>query len=122
MVHEVKILKKNKKVQEKETCKIQRMGICFPGYLKDKGRGGGETFRLVINPGGGKRCKNMQKLNKRKKFGGGGHTVLLHDAQELDDDLGRRPDQDLPLAGLLGVVDGIQSIVENGSLDHFDGD
>lgn len=46
--------------------------------------------------------------------------MLLHDAQKLDDDLGRRPDQDLPLARLLGVVDGIQGVVENGSLDHFD--
>lgn len=41
-------------IQEKETCKIQRMGFCFSGYLKDKGRGGGVTFRLVINPGGKK--------------------------------------------------------------------
>lgn len=49
------------------------------------------------------------------------HTVLLHDAQELDDDLGRRPDQDLPLTGLLGVVDGIEGVVENGCLDHFGG-
>lgn len=49
------------------------------------------------------------------------HTVALHDGQELDNDLGRRTDQDLALAGLLGVVDGIEAIVENGSLDHFGG-
>lgn len=48
-------------------------------------------------------------------------TVLLHDSEELDDDLGRRPDQDLALASLLGVVDGIERIVEDGSLDHLDG-
>jgi hypothetical protein len=49
------------------------------------------------------------------------HTVLLHDAQELDDDLGGRTDQDLTLASLLGVVDGVKRIVEDGSLDHCDG-
>ena len=41
------------------------------------------------------------------------HTVLLHDAEELDDDLGRRSDQDLSLSGLLGVVDGVERIVED---------
>lgn len=48
-------------------------------------------------------------------------TVLLHDSQELDNDLGGRSDQDLTLASLLGVVDGIESVVENGSANHFDG-
>lgn len=48
-------------------------------------------------------------------------TVLLHDPQELDDDLGRRADQDLALAGLLGVVDAVQSIVQDGSADHLGG-
>ena len=49
------------------------------------------------------------------------HTVTLHDGQELDDDLGGRTDHDLALAGLLGVVDSIEAIVEDGSLDHFGG-
>lgn len=57
----------------------------------------------------------------RKKNVGKGLTVLLHDSQELDDDLGGGADQDLALAGLLGVVDGIEAVVENGSLDHFGG-
>ena len=48
-------------------------------------------------------------------------TVTLHDGQELDDDLGGRADHDLALAGLLGVVDGVERIVEDGSLDHFEG-
>ena len=48
-------------------------------------------------------------------------TVLLHDGQELDDDLGGRTDQDLALASLLGVVDGVKRIVEDGGLDHFGG-
>jgi hypothetical protein len=41
------------------------------------------------------------------------HTVLLHDAEELDDDFRRRSDEDLSLARLLGVVDGIERIVED---------
>jgi hypothetical protein len=32
-------------------------------------------------------------------------TVLLHDGQELDDDLGRRTDENLSLSTLFGVVD-----------------
>jgi hypothetical protein len=47
--------------------------------------------------------------------------VLLHDAQELNNDLGRWSDEDLTLSALLGVVDGVERIVEDGSLDHFDG-
>jgi len=39
------------------------------------------------------------------------HTVLLHDTEELDDNLGGGSDQDLSLSGLLGVVDGIERIV-----------
>jgi hypothetical protein len=48
-------------------------------------------------------------------------TVALHDLQELDDDLRRRADHDLAFAGLLGVVDVLESIVEDGSLDHLGG-
>ena len=48
-------------------------------------------------------------------------TVTLHDGQELDNDLGGRADHDLALAGLLGVVDGVERIVEDGGLDHFGG-
>ena len=64
--------------------------------------------------------------------------MTLHDSEELDDDLGGRTDQDLTLASLLSlfscqrmsmsisgavayVVDGVERIVEDGSLDHFDG-
>lgn len=46
--------------------------------------------------------------------------MLLHDAQELDNDLGAGTDQDLALASLLGIVDSVKRIVEDGSLDHFD--
>jgi len=49
------------------------------------------------------------------------HTVLLHDLQELDNDLGGRADHDLALAGLLGVVEAVERIVEDGGADHFGG-
>ena len=48
-------------------------------------------------------------------------TVALHNLQELDDNLGARPDEDLALPGLLGVVDALQGVVENGGADHFGG-
>lgn len=48
-------------------------------------------------------------------------TVLLHDSQELDDDLGARSDEDLSLSGLLGIVERVESVVQNGSLNHFGG-
>lgn len=38
-------------------------------------------------------------------------TVLLHVAEDLDDDLGRRSDEDLTLALSLGVNDGLQAVV-----------
>lgn len=47
--------------------------------------------------------------------------MLLHDVQELDNDLRRGTDQDLTATHLLGVVDGVERIVEDGSLDHFGG-
>ena len=37
----------------------------------------------------------------------------LHDTKELDNNLGRRSDEDLSLSGLLSVVDGIERIVED---------
>lgn len=46
--------------------------------------------------------------------------MLLHDVEEADDDLGARADQDLALASLLGVVDGVERIVQDGGL-HLGG-
>jgi hypothetical protein len=40
-------------------------------------------------------------------------TVLLHDAEELDDDLGAGSDEDLSLSGFLSIVDGIERIIED---------
>lgn len=47
--------------------------------------------------------------------------MLLHDVQELDNDLGRGTDHDLTATHLLGVVDGVERIVKDGGADHFDG-
>jgi hypothetical protein len=47
--------------------------------------------------------------------------MALHDLQELDDDLRGRADHDLALAGLLGVVDAVKSIVQDGGADHVGG-
>lgn len=41
-------------------------------------------------------------------------TVLLHVAEELDDDLGGRSDEDLSLALSLSVDDGLQAVVLEG--------
>jgi len=40
-------------------------------------------------------------------------TMLLHDTEKLDNDLGAGSDQDLALSGLFGVVDGVERIVED---------
>jgi hypothetical protein len=39
--------------------------------------------------------------------------MLLHDTEELDNDLGARSDEDLALSGLLCVVDGVERIVKD---------
>jgi hypothetical protein len=48
------------------------------------------------------------------------HTVLLHDREELDDGLGAWADEHLALSRLLGVVDCVQAVIEDGGFDHFD--
>lgn len=47
--------------------------------------------------------------------------MLLHDVQELNDNLRRGTDHDLTASHLLGVVHGVERIVKDGSADHFDG-
>lgn len=47
--------------------------------------------------------------------------MLLHNTEELDNDLGGWSDQNLSLSRLLSVVDGIKRIVEDGGLNHFGG-
>ena len=47
--------------------------------------------------------------------------MLLHHREKLDDGLGAGSNEDLTLARLLGVVDGIEAIVEDGSSDHLEG-
>ena len=44
--------------------------------------------------------------------------MLLHNLQELDNHLRTGPDHDLALSSLLGVVDGLERIVEDGCFYH----
>ena len=44
--------------------------------------------------------------------------MFLHDAQELDDDLGAGADENLAFAGFFGIVDGVKRIVEHTCFDH----
>lgn len=44
--------------------------------------------------------------------------MLLHDREEFDNDLRARSDQDLALACLLGIVDGVERIIQDTSADH----
>lgn len=46
-------------------------------------------------------------------------SVLLHDSQELDDDLGRRSNDNLSLTSLFSVGNGLKSVSENRSASHF---
>jgi hypothetical protein len=69
----------------------------------------------------GKKRKKERKKDERRQKIQCKRTVLLHDSKELDDDLGGRTDENLALASLLGVVHGVERIVEDGSLDHCGG-
>ena len=50
-------------------------------------------------------------MRNREKYPS--HTVLLHNAEELDDNLRAGPDEDLTLSGLLSIVDAVERIVED---------
>lgn len=76
-----------------------------------------KTGRLVINPNDHVGLRNECKKQTERSL----LTVLLHDAQELDNNLRARSDEDLALSSLLGIVDGVKRIVQHGSLDHFVG-
>ncbi len=71
---------------------------------------------LVINPN----HALMTPTKSRRVIESVKLTVFLHDAQELDNDLGARSDQDLSLAGLFGVVDAVERIVEHAGANHLD--
>ena len=47
-------------------------------------------------------------------------AMLLHDAQELDDDLGRRTDKNLALATSLGIDNAVEAVVEDGNANHLE--
>lgn len=44
--------------------------------------------------------------------------MSLHNAQELDNNLGARVYQDLTLASLFSVVDGVERIIKDAGFDH----
>ena len=44
--------------------------------------------------------------------------MALHDAKELDNDLGRRSNEDLALSSALGIDDVVKTVVENGDANH----
>ena len=46
-------------------------------------------------------------------------TVLLHHAEELDNDLGGRSKEDLSLTSLLGVDDGLKAVSQNTHENHL---
>ena len=46
-------------------------------------------------------------------------AMFHHHSQELDDDLGRRTNQDLTLAGLLRIVDAFQGVCQHVHAHHF---
>lgn len=48
-------------------------------------------------------------------------TMSLHHAQEFYDDLRAGSDEDLALPGFLGVIDGVESIVQDAGFDHGGG-
>ena len=47
--------------------------------------------------------------------------MFLHDTQKLDDDFRAWADEDLSLASFLGIVDGVERIIEDTCLDHLGG-
>lgn len=47
--------------------------------------------------------------------------MALHNTQKLDNDLRAGSDEDLALAGLFGIVDGVERIVQDAGLDHCGG-
>ena len=63
----------------------------------------------------------LSRSHRGRGTGGGRPTMLLHHLQELDDDLRAWADHALTLASLLGVVDGLERIVEDRRLDHAGG-
>ncbi|MCV2423820.1 hypothetical protein LNV47_24875 [Paucibacter sp. DJ4R-1] len=46
-------------------------------------------------------------------------AVALHDAQELDDDLGARADEHLALSATLGIDNIVEAVVQDRYADHF---
>jgi len=96
-----------------KTCKIFAEDR-FIGHLKGQGRE--VCFHVETVAQLSARSGSVAGEERRSR-----RTMLLHNAQEFDDDLRAWSDQDLSLPGLLGVVDGIERIVEDTCFDHLGG-
>jgi len=48
-------------------------------------------------------------------------AVLLHNREELDNDLRARSNEDLTLSRFFGIVDGVEAIIEYRGSNHCDG-
>lgn len=92
----------------------------FPGNLKN-GIGGSSGLAQTVIIRGRRDDVVLRWLRKDLAKGKSVLTVLLHNGQNLDDDLGGRSDQDLSLSSSLGVDDVVQAVVKNRDSDHFDG-
>ena len=97
----------------RKTCKIFACVLSISRALKGRWSWGVVRPLPSYQPGVPSSCDPFPPLalNLRPVFAK--RTMLLHHLQELDDDLRARADQDLALAGLLGVVDGLERIVED---------
>lgn len=73
-----------------------------------------------MKKGGQEKLSDIIRFGKRKD----GHlmilTVLHHDGEELDHHLRAGPDQNLPLASFLSIVDAPQSICQRVHPHHLD--
>lgn len=47
--------------------------------------------------------------------------MLQHDSEELDDDLGARPDENLALTTLLGIGNALEAVVQDTDAHHCEG-
>lgn len=69
----------------------------------------------------GERRATTEKLRPESKIIHAANplTMLLHNFQELHDDLAGRADEDLPLTALLGIVHCLEGISQNAHAHHF---
>lgn len=88
------------------------------GHLKGRGRRGVVEYRnhcLVINPKKSlvvKSCHGAMGIFQQR-------TVLLHNTQKFNYHFRAWADKYLTFPSFLGVVDGVERIIEDACFDHF---